>query len=143
MKSFFASVSCVNLNLDPLTTHLAVVGSLKHKGSVVLASSPMMKKDFKIKTGSRLFEIPKDERIILVEPEMATYTQVSQQVLRVFARYAPKDHIYVYSIDEAFVDLSGGERLFGSVEEICWHIGVDTDFQRKRGRNKQTNILIN
>lgn len=125
MRSFFASCSCVNLNLDPLETHLAVVGSKKHKGSVVLASSPKMKSDFGIKTGSRLYEIPDDPRIILVEPEMRTYTQISAQLVRLFNRYAPKNDIYVYSVDESFLNLDGTEGLFGSVEEICDRIQDD------------------
>lgn len=125
MRSFFASCSCVNLNLDPLETYLAVVGSKKHKGSVVLASSPRMKEEFGIKTGSRLYEIPNDPRIVLVEPAMATYTQISSQLLRVFNRYASKDEIYVYSVDESFLNLDGTSNLFGSVQEICNQIQDD------------------
>ena len=38
-KSFFASVSCLQKGLNPLTTKLAVVADTKRQGSVVLALS--------------------------------------------------------------------------------------------------------
>lgn len=70
MKSFYASIIAVTEGLDPLTCHLVVVGNTDQKGSVVLAASPAMKKDFRIKTGSRLFELPDDPRIIVRNPKM-------------------------------------------------------------------------
>jgi hypothetical protein len=67
MKSFYASCSAVMLGLDPLECYLAVVGNTDRTGSVVLAASPRLKKDFGIKTGSRMFEIPEDPRIRIVD----------------------------------------------------------------------------
>ncbi|MED4169685.1 DNA polymerase thumb domain-containing protein [Priestia megaterium] len=69
MKSFFASVSSVIRGLDPLKTKLAVVGDIKRSGSVVLAATPLLKKEG-IKTGSRFFEIPKRKDIHVVNPSM-------------------------------------------------------------------------
>lgn len=126
MKSFYASCSCVMLNLDPLTTHLAVVGGLNHPGSVVLASSPAMKRDFKIKTGNRRFEIPDDPRIILVEPKMGAYLKISSTINRIFNRYAPKSQIHVYSVDESFINLDGSELMYGTVEEVADAIRDDS-----------------
>ena len=37
-----------------------VVGDKEREGSIVLAASPKLKKEFGIKTGARKFEIPKD-----------------------------------------------------------------------------------
>ncbi len=67
MKSFYASVSAVTMGLNPLTSYLAVVGNTERQESEVLAS-PALKKDFGIKTGSRLFEILEDPRIHIVNP---------------------------------------------------------------------------
>ncbi len=47
--------SAVTMGLHPLTCYLAVVGNTERQGSVVLAASPALKKDFGIKTGSKLF----------------------------------------------------------------------------------------
>lgn len=131
MKSFYASCSCVMLGLDPLKTHLAVVGGLNHPGSVVLASSPAMKSDFKIKTGNRRFEIPDDPRIILVEPKMGAYLAISSQINRIFNRYAPKSQIHVYSVDESFVNLDGSENLYGTVEDAA--VAIRDDMLREFG----------
>ena len=70
--------------LDPLNCYLAVVGNKERQGSVVLAASPRLKKEFGIKTGSRLFEIPNDPRIKVVEPKMATYLRISTEIIPCF-----------------------------------------------------------
>ncbi|MEK4671368.1 Y-family DNA polymerase [Niallia sp. FSL R7-0271] len=125
MKSFYASVSAVMLGLDPLTCHLAVVGNTDRQGSVVLAASPAMKKDFKIKTGSRLFEIPDDPRIVIVDPSMSIFIRVSTEITKLFYRYVPPSAVHVYSIDESFLDCSGLEKIWGSAEEIAKKIQAD------------------
>jgi DNA polymerase V len=53
MKSFYASCSAVIEGLDPLECYLAVIGDKEREGSIVLAASPKLKKEFGIKTGSR------------------------------------------------------------------------------------------
>jgi DNA polymerase-4 len=45
---------------------------------------------------------------------MERYGQVSREIMAVFEAYSPK--IQQISIDEAFIDMTGTERLFGSVE---------------------------
>lgn len=119
MKSFYASCSAVMLGLDPLDCYLAVVGDLKRTGSIVLAASPKMKKEFGIKTGSRMFEIPNDPRIVVVEPKMATYLRVSTEITRLFNRYVPKEAIHVYSVDESFVKVDGAASLWGDARMIA------------------------
>ncbi|VEF47878.1 UV-damage repair protein UvrX [Bacillus freudenreichii] len=113
MKSFYASCAAVMNGLDPLECHLAVVGNLQQSGSVVLAASPRMKKEFGIKTGSRLFEIPNDSRIRLVEAKMGTYLRISTEITRLLHRYVPVDEIHVYSVDESFIKLNGTGHLWG------------------------------
>lgn len=119
MKSFYASCSAVMLGLDPLDCYLAVVGDLERTGSIVLAASPKMKKEFGIKTGSRMFEIPNDPRIVVVEPKMATYLRVSTEITRLFNRYVPKEAIHVYSVDESFVKVDGAASLWGDARMIA------------------------
>ncbi len=46
MKSFYASVECIERNLDPLTTELVVMSRADNTGSgLILASSPAAKKN--------------------------------------------------------------------------------------------------
>ncbi|MGG4039877.1 DNA polymerase thumb domain-containing protein [Heyndrickxia ginsengihumi] len=125
MKSFYASCAAIMRGLDPMECYLAVVGNLQQKGSVVLAASPKLKKDFGIKTGTRLFEIPKDDRILIVEAQMASYLKTSTEIVKLFNQYAPKEDIHVYSVDESFIKVDGLRRLFGDPYTIARKIKDD------------------
>lgn len=125
MRSFYASCSAVMLGLDPMTCYLAVVGNTERLGSVVLAASPAMKKEFKIKTGSRVFEIPNDPKIHIVNPRMSTYIQISTELIKLFYQYVPPSAVHTYSIDESFLDVKGVERLWGNPEVIALKIQQD------------------
>ncbi len=131
MKSFYASCSAVMKGLDPLNCYLAVAGNLDRQGSVVLAASPRLKKEFGIKTGSRLFEIPEDPRIEIVEPKMATYLRISTEISRVFNRYVPKEAIHTYSVDESFIKVDGALHLWGDARTIAEKIrdDIEREFQ--------------
>mgnify|MGYP000957587766 CR=1 FL=1 len=131
MKSFYASCSAVMLGLDPLECYLAVVGNKDRQGSVVLAASPRLKKEYGIKTGSRMFEIPNDPKIEIVEPKMATYLRISTEITRVFHRYVPKEAIHVYSVDESFLKVDGAANLWGDVFTIARKIkdDIEREFQ--------------
>lgn len=125
MRCFYASCMAMLHNLDPMNVPIAVVGNFEQKGSVVLAASPPMKRRFGIKTGSRLFEIPKHPDIQLFEPKMEFFVKMSMEITNLINRFVPKEAIHVYSIDESFVDLSGTERLWGPPEETAKRIQRD------------------
>ncbi|MFZ3588515.1 DNA polymerase IV [Bacillus sp. DJP31] len=125
MKSFYASCSAVMLGLDPLTCYLVVVGDTERQGSIVLAASPKMKQEFGIKTGSRLFEVPKDPRIHVVNPRMGKYVRISTEITRLFHRYVPKEAIHTYSIDESFLKVDGVEKLWGDAHTVAHKIRKD------------------
>jgi len=122
MKSFYCSCIALLEGLDVLKEPMAVIGSFKQPGSVVLASSPNMKKRFGIKTGNRLYEIPKHPDIKLFEPKMSFFIQMSITITSLISNYVPVDAIHVYSVDESFVDLTGTEKLWGSPEETAKEI---------------------
>ena len=44
LKSFYASVECADLGLDPFTTPLVVADGSRGKGAITLAISPALKK---------------------------------------------------------------------------------------------------
>ncbi len=119
MKSFYASCAALINGLDPLTTYLAVVADVNRKGSVVLAATPALKRDFGIRTGNRLFEVPHDDRIILVSAQMSLYLQVSMEITRLFNKYVPEESIHTYSVDESFLNVDGTEHIFGDAETIA------------------------
>jgi len=127
IKSFYASCSAVMEGKDPLNCYIAIVGDKNRPGSVVLAASPRLKKEFGIKTGSRLFEIPNDPRIELVEPKMGTYLRVSTEISRLFHRYVPKECIHTYSVDESFLKVDGTLHLWGDAYTIAEKIKKDME----------------
>ncbi len=122
MKCFYASIVAMLHGLDVLKTPVAVVANFDQPGSVVLAASPLMKEKYKIKTGSRRYEIPKHPDIRLFEPKMSFFIQMSMTITKLIANYVPVDAIHVYSVDESFVDLTGTEKLWGSPEETAKEI---------------------
>jgi len=61
MRSFYASVEAVKLNLDPMSALLAVVGDPDRPGSIVLAASPALKQKYGISNVSRFFDLPKHD----------------------------------------------------------------------------------
>ncbi|KET43785.1 excinuclease ABC subunit A, partial [Listeria monocytogenes] len=95
-------------------------------GGLVLAASPQMKKVFRIKTGSRKFEVPEDDpRIIIAPPRMQLYLKVNELIQKIFLRYVSREDFHVYSIDEAFLDVTHSKKLFGSAEVIAKKIQAD------------------
>lgn len=57
LKSFYASVECVERGLDPLKTKLVVADAERGERTVCLAATPALKK-MGVKNRCRLFEIP-------------------------------------------------------------------------------------
>jgi len=122
MMSFYASCMASLHNLDVYKVPIAVVGNLERTGSVVLAASPPMKKRFRVKTGTRMYEIPHHPDIKLFNPKMSYFLEISMAITRILHKYVPAEAIHVYSVDESFIDLTGTEKLWGdpaqTVKEI-------------------------
>lgn len=124
MKSFYASCECVYRGIDPMKEKLVVVGDINRNGSVVLASSPAMKKVHGIKTGSRLYEVKKikDEHIIIAQARMGYYIEKSKEIREIFEEFVPPNQIHVYSVDESWLTLDGTKRLWGEPHEAAQKI---------------------
>lgn len=60
MKSFYASVECVDRGLHPLYTSLCVMSRADNLAGLILASSPMFKKVFGIANVGRSYDLPFD-----------------------------------------------------------------------------------
>ncbi|MGG0516793.1 DNA polymerase thumb domain-containing protein [Bacillus pseudomycoides] len=110
--SFFASCACVMRGLDPLKVKLAVVGDVNRKGSIVLACTPELKK-LGISTATRLYEIPKDPNIIIVNATMGRFVEISNQITEIYTKYVALEDLHVFSIDECFLDMEQTAHLFG------------------------------
>lgn len=105
LKTFYASVECVERNLDPFETNLVVADPSRGNGAICLAISPKLKQQG-IRNRCRVFEIPKNIEYITALPRMNLYMEYSADIYAIYLKYISKDDIHIYSIDEAFLDVT-------------------------------------
>ena len=134
LKSFYASVECVDRGLDALTTNLVVADASRSDKTICLAVSPSLK-SYGIPGRGRLFEVKQKVRevnaararkarltgassdntavqsdphlaldFLVAVPRMALYMEVSARIYEVYLKYVSSADIHVYSIDEVFID---------------------------------------
>ncbi len=137
LKSFYASVECVERGLDPLNTNLVVADASRTPKTICLAVSPSLKEQG-VPGRPRLFEVIKkvedinrgrrykingrdftgesyvaselerDKNLelsyITATPRMALYTKYSTDIYAIYLKYVAPEDIFVYSIDEVFID---------------------------------------
>jgi len=111
LKSFYASVECVERGLDPMTTNLVVADPTRSDKTICLAVSPSMKK-LGVPGRARVFQIPPGIEYIMAPPRMALYMEYSAQIYGIYLKYISKDDIHVYSVDEAFMDVTDYLNLY-------------------------------
>ena len=112
LKSFYASVECVERGLDPMTTNLVVADLERSEKTICLAITPAMKA-LGISNRCRVFEIPKGVEYIAAVPRMQLYIDYAAEIYSIYLKYISKDDIHVYSIDEVFMDVTDYLTLYG------------------------------
>lgn len=132
LKSFYASVECVERGLDPLNTNLVVADNSRTSKTVCLAVTPSLKQ-YGIGGRARLFEVESkvkelnskrgnkgssyfDDELkqnndlqldyIVAIPRMKLYMNYSNKIYNIYLKYLSPDDIFVYSIDEVFCDIT-------------------------------------
>ena len=132
LKSFYASVECVERGLDPLDTCLVVADPTRTEKTICLAVSPALKA-YGLGGRPRLFEVVQKVRevnrqrghsgtshskkeldankelavdYLVAQPRMAHYIQYSTRIYEIYLRYIAPEDIHVYSIDEVFMDVT-------------------------------------
>ena len=111
LKSFFASVECVERGLDSDTTPLVVTDITRGNGAITLAVTPYLKK-LGVKSRGRIFELPKNIKIIYAKPRMKLYLEKSKEIIEIYLNYVSKDDMHIYSIDEVFLDVTDYLKLY-------------------------------
>ncbi len=113
LKSFYASVECALRGLDPFTTPLVVADQSRGNGALCLAVTPYLK-SLGISSRARLFDIPDDLKpfIIYAKPHMKTYMEHTMKIIEIYLKYVSDEDLYVYSIDEAFLDVTNYLSLY-------------------------------
>lgn len=116
LKSFYASVECIERGLNPLTTNLVVADPTRTEKTICLAVSPSLKA-YGISGRARLFEVQQKVRevrqrtgeeltFIIAPPQMARYIEISSEIYATYLNYVSSEDIHVYSIDECFLDVT-------------------------------------
>ncbi len=105
LKSFYASVECVERGLDPMTTKLVVADPQRCQTTICLAVSPAMKA-LGVANRCRVFQIPQNIDYIMAPPRMQLYIDYAAEIYAVYLKYVAKEDIHVYSIDEVFMDVT-------------------------------------
>lgn len=132
LKSFFASVECVERGLDPMKTLLVVADPERTEGTICLAVTPAMKA-LGVRNRCRVYEIPKSINYITAPPRMKLYIDYSARIYSLYLKYFSASDMHIYSIDEVFIDATHYLSLYGKspweladfiMNEIYEKIGV-------------------
>lgn len=116
VNSAFLSWSALKALRDGGTVDLrtvpAVVGGDEEKRHGVVLAKSLPAKRYGIQTGESLFSARiKCPDVVVVPPDFDFYVANSKAMIRIFGDYTPD--VEQYSIDEAFLDMTGTEALFG------------------------------
>lgn len=118
-KSFYASVESVIRGHNPLRSLLVVMSMQENtNGGLVLAASPMAKKNLGISNVMRQRDLPKDERLIIARPQMNLYIAENLRINNIYREYTTEDKVLPYSIDESILDMTDTWSFFGASPEL-------------------------
>ena len=122
LKSYYASVECVQRHQNPLTFNLLVADESRTDKTICLAVSPSLKamgvgarpRLFEAKEAIRLYEAQHHCKVsyVIAPPQMALYEKVSAQIYSIYLKYVSTEDIHVYSIDEVFIDATHYMNLY-------------------------------
>lgn len=116
LNSCFASIECM-LNPSLKGKCVAVAGSVENRHGIILARSQEAK-ELGVKTAENVWQAKaKCPDLILIEPHYNEYVKYSGKVRDIYRRYT--DLIEPFGLDEAWLDVSGSTKLFGSGEQIA------------------------
>lgn len=116
-SAFLSWSAAYRVNVLGETTDLreipsVVAGDKASRHSIILAKSTPAKK-YGIRTGEPLFQaLEKCPHLAIIPPDYELYVEASRHFVEVLRQFSPQ--VEQYSIDEAWVDMTGTERIFGA-----------------------------
>lgn len=131
MKCFYASVECAERGLNPFETCLVVADESRGTNALCLAISPKMK-SLGVKNRCRMSDIPKTIKYIVAKPRMKLYIDYAADIYDIYLDYISPDDIHVYSIDEAFLDVTDYLRNYKKTAEEFATFLINQIARRKR-----------
>ncbi|MGB5746712.1 MAG: DNA polymerase IV [Desulfobacterales bacterium] len=117
MDAFYASVE--QLDNPWLKGKCVIVGGTSNRG-VVSASSYEARK-FGVRSAMPIFQARQNcPDGVFVPPRMERYKEMSKKIMAILRKFSPQ--VEVVSIDEAYMDISGGQRMLGDPEMVAMAI---------------------
>ena len=104
-RSFYATVECISRGLDPTIADLVVADPERSQNTICLAVSIHLKSRG-VKNRCRIKDIPSNIKYITAPPRMQLYIDYAAAIYGVFLKYLAPEDIYVYSVDESFLDVT-------------------------------------
>ena len=105
LKAFYSFVECVDRGLDAWKVPLVVADKDRGKNTIVLSVSPYLK-ERGVPSRLRIRDLPRGYDYIYAIPRMERYIEKSSEVVGIMGEFVSFEDIFVYSIDEAFIDLT-------------------------------------
>ena len=105
LKAFYSYVECIDRGLDPWKTPLVVADKERGTNTIILSVTPYLKARG-VPSRLRIKELPKKFDYIYAVPRMQRYIDKSSEVVGILLDFFDASDIHVYSIDEAFIDIT-------------------------------------
>jgi len=120
MNSYFASVE---QQANPFLRGKPIVVSGKEDSRTVIVAASIEAKKFGVKTAMNVFEAKKlCPNLYFVQPDPQKYAQVTDSFFKIFQRHTSQ--VELFSIDEAFLDLTGYVKNFDQAKKVAEKIKV-------------------
>jgi len=104
-------VNVLGESVDLREVPSVVAGDKASRHSIILAKSTPAKK-YGIQTGEPLFQAQeKCPELVVIPPDYELYVEASRHFVEVLRQFSPQ--VEQYSIDEAWVDMTGTRRIYG------------------------------
>ncbi len=114
MDAFFAAVEQMD---NPLYRGKPVIVGADPRGRGVVSTCSYEARKFGVRSAMPIGEaFRRCPHGVFVPVRGERYAEVSRQIMKILAEYTPL--VEPLSLDEAFLDLTGSERIFGPIEEI-------------------------
>lgn len=124
MDAFFASVE-QQTNPELRGKPVAVIGS---GARTVITTRSYEARKYGVKTGMNIYEAKKIcPHLIFVKGDNEKYTYTCRELQKIYLRFTPD--VEVYSIDEAFLDVTTTHHLFGGPEAIGYSVKKEVQGQ--------------
>ncbi len=126
MDAFYASVE--ELDNPKLKGRCVIVGGQSGRGVVSAANYEARKHG--VHSAMPVFQArQRCPDAVFLKPRMSRYKELSDKIMSILREFSPL--VEQVSIDEAYIDITGCERLFGRVEEIA--LGIKKKIRQKLG----------